>query len=139
MGIDERRLAETIEYVAVRRLQDRYADIVNRRTWDELHEVMRPDCTLTLDLGDRDDLGSLLDRLELGLGFDHSLRVLDGLLGLDDRLGDLLGGGVGGDVDDDLTGDGEGIGRGGREVLVGHGGLSPQVASGEAGAGVIRR
>jgi hypothetical protein len=54
VGIDERRLAETIEYVAVRRLQDRYADIVNRRTWDELHEVMRPDCRLTLDLGDRE-------------------------------------------------------------------------------------
>jgi hypothetical protein len=54
VGIDERRLAETIEYVAVRRLQDRYADIVNRRTWEELHEVMRPDCRLTLDLGDRE-------------------------------------------------------------------------------------
>lgn len=54
MGIDERRLAETIEYVAVRRLLDRYADIINRRTWEELHEVMRPDCRLSLDMGDRE-------------------------------------------------------------------------------------
>jgi hypothetical protein len=52
VAIDDRRLAETIEYVAIRRLQDRYADIVNRRTWQELHEVMRPGCRLTLDLGD---------------------------------------------------------------------------------------
>jgi hypothetical protein len=53
MGIEERRLAETVEYVAVRRLQDRYADVVTRRAWDELHEIMRPTCTLELDLGDR--------------------------------------------------------------------------------------
>ncbi len=54
MDIDARRLAETVEYVAIRRLQDRYADIVNRRTWSELHEVMRPQCRLTLDLGDKE-------------------------------------------------------------------------------------
>jgi len=54
VGIDDRRLADTVEYVAIRRVQDRYADIVNRRTWSELHEVMRPGCTLTLDLGDKD-------------------------------------------------------------------------------------
>ena len=53
MGIDDRRLAETVEYVAVRRVQDRYADIVTRRAWPELHELMRPDCRLSLDLGDR--------------------------------------------------------------------------------------
>ncbi len=53
MGIDDRRVAETVEYVAVRRVQDRYADIVTRRAWPELHDLMRPDCRLSLDLGDR--------------------------------------------------------------------------------------
>src|SRR6478609_9153270 len=53
MTIDDRRVAETVEYVAVRRVQDRYADIVTRRAWPELHELMRPDCRLSLDLGDR--------------------------------------------------------------------------------------
>jgi hypothetical protein len=53
VGIDEGRLAETVEYVAVRRLQNRYADVVTRRAWDELHQIMRPSCSLELDLGDR--------------------------------------------------------------------------------------
>ncbi len=53
MAIDDRRLAETVEYVAVRRVQDRYADVVTRRAWAELHEIMQPGCTLSLDLGDR--------------------------------------------------------------------------------------
>ncbi len=47
------RLAETIDYVAVRRLQDAYADIVTRRAWAELGGVMDPDCELALELGDR--------------------------------------------------------------------------------------
>ena len=37
----------------MRRVQDRYADIVTRRAWPELHDLMRPDCRLSLDLGDR--------------------------------------------------------------------------------------
>ena len=53
MEIDDRTLAETVEYVAIRRTQDRYADIVTRRAWAELHEIMRPDCPLLLDLGDQ--------------------------------------------------------------------------------------
>ncbi|MDG2307680.1 MAG: nuclear transport factor 2 family protein [Candidatus Binatia bacterium] len=43
----------TETYVALRRLQNRYADIVTRRAWAELAEIFRPDCRLDLDLGDR--------------------------------------------------------------------------------------
>ncbi|MEZ5166708.1 MAG: nuclear transport factor 2 family protein [Acidimicrobiales bacterium] len=46
-------LDETIAYVALRRLQSRYADIVTRRAWPEFHEIMRPDCVVTVDLIDR--------------------------------------------------------------------------------------
>ncbi len=46
-------LDETIAYVALRRLQDRYADIVTRRAWTELAEIMRPDCVITVNLLDR--------------------------------------------------------------------------------------
>lgn len=53
MGVDEGRLAETVEYLAIRRLQNAYADVVTRRAWPELHELMRPTCRLDLDLGDR--------------------------------------------------------------------------------------
>ena len=52
MSTDAERMAETVEYVALRRLQNRYADIVTRRAWAELHDIMRPDCSLSLDLGD---------------------------------------------------------------------------------------
>ena len=49
----EARLAQTVDYVALRRLQNRYADIVTRRAWPELHEIMHPDCVVTVDLRDR--------------------------------------------------------------------------------------
>lgn len=44
---------ETVAYVALRRVQNRYADIVTRRRWPELAEIMRPDCVVTVDLVDR--------------------------------------------------------------------------------------
>ena len=46
-------VAETVYYIAVRRLQNTYADIVTRRAWAELPSIMDPGCTLSLDLGDR--------------------------------------------------------------------------------------
>lgn len=49
----ETQLSETIAYIALRRLQNRYADIITRRAWPELHEIMRPDCVVTVDLLDR--------------------------------------------------------------------------------------
>ncbi len=50
---DGTELDETVAYVALRRLQNRYADIVTRRAWPELAEIMRPDCVITVDLVDR--------------------------------------------------------------------------------------
>ena len=47
-------MQETIAYIALRRLQNRYADIVTRRNWPELHEVMRANCSVTIDLIDRE-------------------------------------------------------------------------------------
>ena len=46
-------LDETIAYVALRRLQNSYADIVTRRAWAELSDIMRPDCVITINLVDR--------------------------------------------------------------------------------------
>jgi hypothetical protein len=44
---------ETIAYVALQRLQNHYADIVTRRSWAELHDLMRADCVVTVDVIDR--------------------------------------------------------------------------------------
>ena len=41
---------ETIDYIAVRRLQDAYADVVNRRAWPELGELFRPEAEVVLDV-----------------------------------------------------------------------------------------
>jgi hypothetical protein len=40
---------ETIDYIAIRRLQDAYADIVTRRAWEELSEIFLPTCRLLVD------------------------------------------------------------------------------------------
>jgi SnoaL-like domain len=41
--------AETIDYIALRRLQDAYADIASRRAWNELHEIFLPEVTVSVD------------------------------------------------------------------------------------------
>ena len=51
--VDGTELDEVVAYIALRRLQSRYADIVTRRAWPELSEIMRPDCVITVDLVDR--------------------------------------------------------------------------------------
>jgi hypothetical protein len=48
--------AETVDYVAIRRLQDAYADIVTRRAWGELDEVFLPATRVTLHRGSSDPL-----------------------------------------------------------------------------------
>jgi hypothetical protein len=42
-------LRETVDYVAITRLQHAYADVVTRRAWDELPGLFRPDATVTVD------------------------------------------------------------------------------------------
>jgi hypothetical protein len=49
-------LQETIDYIAVRRLQDAYADVVTRRAWPELAELFRPDALVTVDKRSGDPL-----------------------------------------------------------------------------------
>lgn len=45
---------ETTDYVALRRLQNRYADACSRRDWDDLEPLFTADATVTLDLVDRE-------------------------------------------------------------------------------------
>jgi SnoaL-like domain len=42
--------AETPDYVAIERLQRRYADLVTRRMWPELAQLFETDCPIRLDL-----------------------------------------------------------------------------------------
>jgi len=42
-------LQDTIDHIGVHRLQQRYADIVNRRAWAEFDEIMRPDVAVRID------------------------------------------------------------------------------------------
>lgn len=47
---DAAAVQDLIDYTAIRRLQDAYADIVTRRAWAELGELFVPDLRLDLDL-----------------------------------------------------------------------------------------
>lgn len=47
---------ETIDYVAVNRLQHAYADIATRRAWEELDEIFVPEIPIVINLRDRDPL-----------------------------------------------------------------------------------
>ena len=42
-------LRDTIDYVAIRRLQAAYADTVTRRAWAEFHEQFLADCPVRVD------------------------------------------------------------------------------------------
>jgi hypothetical protein len=53
-GMDESAPPDdTIDFVGITRLHGRYADVITRRAWSELSDIMTADCTLDLDLGDR--------------------------------------------------------------------------------------
>ena len=54
--MNETLASETVDYIAIRRLQSAYADIVTRRAFDELGEIFRPDTTVTLDIRSGDPL-----------------------------------------------------------------------------------
>jgi hypothetical protein len=78
MTADRCVVDDTADYLAIRRLQNRYADIVTRRAWAELHELMAPSCTLDLDLGDRqlafagpDAIGTFIDESIQRFSFFH--------------------------------------------------------------------
>lgn len=50
---DVAAIQATMDYIAIRRAQDAYADIVSRRAWRELHEIFDPKVRLTIDLHDQ--------------------------------------------------------------------------------------
>jgi hypothetical protein len=45
-------LAETVDYLALRRLQSAYADVVTRRAWPELEKLFVPDALVEIDTRD---------------------------------------------------------------------------------------
>lgn len=47
-------MSETDDYVAITRLQQRYADVANRRAWAELAELFVPDALIRIDLVTRE-------------------------------------------------------------------------------------
>jgi hypothetical protein len=47
-------MSETDDYIAIRRLQNAYADVVTRRAWAELTELFRADAPIEIDTR-RDD------------------------------------------------------------------------------------
>ena len=48
-ALHETQLRDTIDYVAITRLQNAYADAVTRRTWAEFHEMFLPGAPVRVD------------------------------------------------------------------------------------------
>ncbi len=40
---------DALDYLAIARLQSAYADVVNRRAWDEFHDLFLPDAHVRID------------------------------------------------------------------------------------------
>ena len=49
MNTENAELQETVDYVAITRLQNAYADVVNRRAWDEFDELFLADAPVRVD------------------------------------------------------------------------------------------
>jgi hypothetical protein len=47
--MDDARLTETVDYVAIRRLQSAYADVCTRRAWAEFDGLFLPDALVEVD------------------------------------------------------------------------------------------
>ena len=47
--IDPALLRDTVDHLAINRLQARYADVVTRRAWEELAELFLPDAPVHID------------------------------------------------------------------------------------------
>ena len=46
------RILETVEYIAIRRLQASYADKVTRKAWDEFDQIFLPDAKIVVNRQD---------------------------------------------------------------------------------------
>ncbi|HEX7096960.1 MAG TPA: nuclear transport factor 2 family protein [Acidimicrobiales bacterium] len=51
-AVDAATLREAVNYIAIRRLQQAYADTVTRRAWPELRELFRSDAEVVIDKRD---------------------------------------------------------------------------------------
>jgi hypothetical protein len=60
-------LRETANYIAIRRLQSAYADVVTRRAWPELEQLLLPDARVVLEYPP----GRLLDLVGPRMLADH--------------------------------------------------------------------
>jgi hypothetical protein len=47
--MDDAHIAETVDYVAIRRLQSAYADVCTRRAWKEFDGLFLPDAVVEVD------------------------------------------------------------------------------------------
>ena len=55
--MDETRQA--VDWVAIRRLHSRYADVVNRRAWVELRELFLPEAVIRVEMPRQDPIDTV--------------------------------------------------------------------------------
>jgi hypothetical protein len=90
-------VTETDDYIAIRRLQNAYADVVTRRAWPELTELFLPDAPIEIDTRRPDGVYRLAGPVALGEFVAGALEQFDFFEFV--ILNTRLEMGVGGDAD----------------------------------------
>lgn len=49
LAMDDEAVREAVDHMAVTRVQSAYADVVNRRAWEDFEQLFLPDCTISID------------------------------------------------------------------------------------------
>ena len=74
--ISDTELRETLDWVAIRRLHARYADVVNRRAWPELADLFLPDAVVRVEMP-RQDPVEAVGPAALGAFIDAAVKRFD--------------------------------------------------------------
>jgi len=76
MTVNDVIALETMDYIGVTRLQQAYADVVNRRAWAELDDLFQPTAVVVLELGSRDPF-ELIGPAAVGEFIDGAISRFD--------------------------------------------------------------
>lgn len=66
-------MQEAVDYISITRLHSAYADVVNRRAWDEFEDLFLPEAPVRVDMVSKPAL-NLTGPIELGTFIDRAIE-----------------------------------------------------------------
>jgi hypothetical protein len=74
--MDEDAVREAVDHVALTKVQSAYADVVNRRAWDDFEELFLPECTISVDKQSQEAL-TFVGPTEIGEFIGRSIECFE--------------------------------------------------------------